>query len=402
MKNQHLSTRLLDWYSTVKRDLPWRKTGNPYAIWVSEVMLQQTQVKTVIPYYERFLDRFPSVEHLGESNLDDVLAIWSGLGYYSRARRLWEGARYLIQNLGGIIPKDYEALVKIPGIGDYTAGAVASIAFGQRVAAIDGNVKRVVSRLLAWPEPIETTRSLRYFRESLMTWQSDQNPGDFNQALMELGAMVCKPTRPHCEACPLAQFCEGYLQGDVQHYPVKKPKSQRQEVTRLTFVLRKENQIYLQKRPSKGLLADLWELPGVELSQDDLQNFTNSLSTISIDTYLSLFRQAIPESEYERQVEEDFKHGIEFHGPVWYTFSHRRWELIWLIIDLDKKYRVGCDLGETEPTRSSLLREIQGTYQLEALKVRKSNMGKWVSSEDLRIIPLPVAFQSIIEKLVNF
>lgn len=149
IQDQSFAARLLTWYTEVQRDLPWRKTRDPYAIWVSEVMLQQTQVKTVIPYYERFLQRFPSVEHLGKASLEDVLTIWSGLGYYSRARRMWEGANYLIQELHGKMPSNYEGLLQVPGIGDYTAGAIASIAFGQRVPAIDGNVKRVLSRLLA-------------------------------------------------------------------------------------------------------------------------------------------------------------------------------------------------------------------------------------------------------------
>ena len=214
-----VSAQLLTWYALVKRELPWRKTGDPYAIWVSEVMLQQTQVKTVIPYYERFLHRFPSVEQLSTATLEDVLTLWRGLGYYSRARRLWEGARYICDLWGGKMPGDYESLLRVPGIGKYTAGAIASIAFGQRVVAIDGNVLRVVSRLLAWSEPIEAVRSYRHFNNQLKVWQAVEQPGDFNQALMELGAMVCLPTKPHCKNCPLAQFCEGYLRDDVLRYP---------------------------------------------------------------------------------------------------------------------------------------------------------------------------------------
>ena len=223
-RDQSHSALLLAWYTAEKRDLPWRKTGDPYAIWVSEVMLQQTQVKTVIPYYERFLQRFPGVEQLGTASLEDVLTVWRGLGYYSRARRMWEGAHNLLEQWEGKMPRDYESLLSVPGIGKYTAGAIASIAFGQRVAAIDGNVLRVVSRILAWSEPVETARSYRHFNDHLMVWQPALQPGDFNQALMELGAMICTPTKPDCGSCPLAQVCEGYLQGDVHLYPVKKLK----------------------------------------------------------------------------------------------------------------------------------------------------------------------------------
>jgi len=392
-QDQSLSTRLLTWYTTEQRDLPWRKTKDPYAIWVSEVMLQQTQVKTVIPYYERFLKRFPSVEQLGTSSLDDVLTIWSGLGYYSRARRMWEGANYLIQKLGGKMPCDYDALLKIPGIGDYTAGAIASIAFGQRVTAIDGNVKRVVSRLLAWPEPVETVRSHRHFQDHLMAWQSAQKPGDFNQALMELGAMVCSPTKPDCKkSCPLAKVCKGYLHGDLLRYPVKKLKTKRLEVIRLTFVLRKGSQLYIQKRPHHGLLADLWEFPGVELSHGDIHSLKDSLPVIAIDECFDLFQQAVLERVFDGLVKDQFEQGIEFHGPVWYTFSHRRWKIIWSIIDLPETFRV-------EPKSAFFLKEMHGEYEVESREAKQPDKRRWVSMNDLELLPLPVAFRAIIEEL---
>jgi len=389
-----LSARLLTWYTAEQRDLPWRKTVDPYAIWVSEVMLQQTQVKTVIPYYERFLKRFPSVEKLGTASLEDVLTMWSGLGYYSRARRMWEGANYLIQKLGGKMPRDYDELLKIPGIGDYTAGAIASIAFGQRVAAIDGNVKRVVSRLLAWSEPVETVRSYRHFKDHLMAWQSAQKPGDFNQALMELGAMVCSPTKPDCKGCPLAEVCNGYLQGDFLRYPVKKLKAQRQDVTRLTFVLRKGNRVYIQKRPSKGLLADLWEFPGVELSLGDIHSLKDSLPVITMDECFGFFKQAVPDRAFDAQVNDQIEKGIEFNGPVWYTFSHRRWKIIWSIIDLSETFRA-------EPTNAYSLREIEEKYWAETKEVNELDKQRWVFTNELGLLPLPVAFTAIVEKLFD-
>ncbi|MBP1759942.1 MAG: A/G-specific DNA-adenine glycosylase [Firmicutes bacterium] len=391
--DQSLSTRLLTWYTAVQRDLPWRKTRDPYAIWVSEVMLQQTQVKTVIPYFERFLKRFPSVEHLGTASLDDVLTIWSGLGYYSRARRMWEGANYLIEKLDGKMPSNYEALLQIPGIGDYTAGAIASIAFGQRVPAIDGNVKRVLSRLLAWPEPVETARSYRCFRDNLMAWQSVLKPGDFNQALMELGAMVCSPRNPKCKCCPLADVCKGYLQGDFLGYPVKKLKAQRQEVTRLTFVLRQGNQVYLQKRPARGLLADLWEFPGVELSDSDIHRAKDSLPVITQHKCFDHFQQAVSERAFDAQVKDLLEQEIDYHGPVWYTFSHRRWKIVWAIIDLPQN---------TVKRTSASLKEKDGEYITEPGEEKKRAKCRWVSLNDLSLIPLPRAFMSIVEILTPY
>jgi len=377
--NHTLSVLLLDWYTLEKRDLPWRKTGDPYAIWVSEVMLQQTQVKTVIPYYERFLLRFPGVEQLGKASLDDVLTEWRGLGYYSRARRLWEGANYLLDRREGKMPEDYDALLQVPGIGKYTAGAIASIAFGQRVPAIDGNVLRVVSRLLAWSEPVETVHSYRHFSDHLTVWQPALQPGDFNQALMELGATVCTPTKPNCESCPLSQNCEGYHQHAVLFYPVKKPKAVRQVVGRLAYVLRRGDMVYLQKRPSHGLLADLWEFPGVELPQDNL--LKDSLPVLSESKLFNHFQKAVHAREFDMRVREQFENGVTLHGPVWYTFTHRQWKLMWVIVDL------------LEPLEE---------YQVDSKEVRVLEKSEsWISLQDIGAIALPVAFSAIVEDLIR-
>ena len=384
---------ILAWYEEGKRDLPWRETRDPYAIWVSEVMLQQTQVKTVIPYFKRFLQRFPSVKRLSVSSLEDVLTIWSGLGYYSRARRMWEGARYICDQHGGEMPKDYDSLLLVPGIGQYTAGAIASIAFGQRVVAIDGNVLRVVSRLLAWPEPVETARSHRHFSDQLAKWQPAFKPGDFNQSLMELGALVCTPRNPDCGGCPLALVCEGYLQDDVSLYPVKKPKAQRQVVTRLTFVLRQGNRVYLQKRPSHGLLADLWEFPGVELSQGDDKK--KSIPNISWDEGFALFQKAVSKRAFDSRVRQKFEQGLSLLGPVWYTFSHRRWKIIWAIVDLPEQ-------SEPELTKVSSVRELNGEYRTESRNERQIEEDNcWIALQDLTEIALPVAFTAIVEDLTK-
>ncbi|MDR3601736.1 MAG: A/G-specific adenine glycosylase [Desulfosporosinus sp.] len=391
VRDRSLTALLLAWYTVEKRDLSWRKAKNPYPIWVSEVMLQQTQVKTVIPYYELFLQRFPSVEQLAKARLEDVLIVWSGLGYYSRARRMWEGARYICEQCGGKMPEDFEALLRVPGIGVYTAGAIASIAFGQRVAAIDGNVLRVVSRLLAWSEPVETARSYRHFNDHLMVWQPVLRPGDFNQALMELGAMICTPTKPNCESCPLTQICEGYLQGEVHLYPVKKLKAKRQVVTRLTFVLRRGERVLLQRRPTQGLLADLWEFPGVELSHED--GLDNNLPALGYEEWFEFFQKAVPERAFDGQVKERFEQGLRVHGPVWYNFSHRRWKICWVIVDLPEPL-------ETKPGAGFLLSESVLEYRLESKPVDQLVDNRcWVSLQNLSEIPLPVAFKAIVEDL---
>lgn len=402
-----ISAKLLAWYALEKRDLPWRKTGDPYAIWVSEVMLQQTQVKTVIPYYERFLERFPRVEQLSMASLEDVLTIWSGLGYYSRARRMWEGSRYICDAWGGKMPEDYKSLLRVPGIGKYTAGAIASIAFGQRVSAIDGNVSRVVSRLLAWPEPVETVSSYRHFSDHLAVWQSVDQPGEFNQALMELGATVCLPTKSNCASCPLAQFCDGYFEGKVLRYPVKKPKAQRQVVTRLTFVLRRGDQVFLQKRPSAGLLADLWEFPGVELSNGDIHSLKDTIPDLAMDECFDLLQQAVPERVFNARMRDQFEQGITWHGPIWYTFSHRRWKIIWAIIDFPDRPDSSNLLNllktrEAKPTGVLSLRELDGEYESNSSQVTRINESlRWVSIDDLVGIALPVAFTAIVKKLTQ-
>lgn len=391
------ASTLLDWFTHIKRDLPWRKTDDPYAIWVSEVMLQQTQVKTVIPYYERFLERFPGVQLLAAANLEDVLTVWRGLGYYSRARRMWEGAQYILEQWDGKMPRSYDDLLLVPGIGKYTAGAVASIAYGQSVLAIDGNVLRVVSRLIAWAEPVEAIRSYREFSNFLKIRQPADQAGDFNQALMELGAIVCTPTKPDCEKCPLSFVCRGNQLESVHLYPVKKVKAKRQVLTRLTFVLRKGDRVYLQRRPSKGLLANMWEFPGVELSQEI--SLEKQIPYFDREEGLKLFQQAVPIRMFDREVVKQFEQELTLHGPVWYTFSHRQWEIFWVVVDLSE----GLDqrINEINGSIGSI-----GQVDNVAENSMEYSVGHeflddtcWVSLQDMNDIPLPVAFRDIIREL---
>jgi A/G-specific adenine glycosylase len=242
--------KLLAWFRKGARDLPWRRTRDPYAIWVSEVMLQQTQVATVIPYYERFLRRFPTVEALARARLDEVLKIWEGLGYYARARNLHRAARSLKS-----LPRTSREWLEVPGVGAYTAAAIASIAYGEPVAVFDGNVRRVLSRLRG--------------RDVLSAPPPRGNPGDSNQALMELGQRICTPRQPKCAECPLSSDCAGRASGEPEQWPTKKAKKTVPHREVAVGVIWKGDQVYVQRRPEGGLLGGLWEFPGGKREQGE-------------------------------------------------------------------------------------------------------------------------------------
>ncbi len=244
------------------RDLPWRHTRDPYPIWVSELMLQQTRVTTVIPYYRRWLERFPTVEALAEAPLDDVLAAWSGLGYYARARNLHRAAHAIVTEHGGAWPPTAAELRRLPGIGPYTAGAIASIAFGEPVAAVDGNVARLLARLYrvdTAPTAAATRARLWRLAQSLVP---ERAPGDFNQGAMELGGGVCTPRQPACDRCPLRRHCQAHAAGDQDRLPRKAAADRARPVLRSTAVwLQRGDRILLGRRPPGGLYGGLWELP---------------------------------------------------------------------------------------------------------------------------------------------
>lgn len=256
---------LLEWYASAKRDLPWRHTRDPYRIWVSEVMLQQTRVEAVRGYYARFLEALPDVRALAAADEAVYLKLWEGLGYYSRVRNLHRAAVMVCTEYGGRFPEDHAALCGLPGIGDYTAGAVASIAFGQRVPAVDGNVLRVVTRLLNDSRPVSDPKVKAGLRAQVADIVPADAPGTFNQSLMELGATVCVPNgAPRCGDCPLLHLCEGYRAGTAAGLPVKAAKKPRRVEPRTVFLLCCEGRAALRKRPEKGLLGGLWELPSAE------------------------------------------------------------------------------------------------------------------------------------------
>lgn len=258
-KTRQIQFRLLRWFKKNQRDLPWRKTRDPYAIWVSEIMLQQTQVATVIPYYQRFLKAFPTVQSLARADLSKVLKVWEGLGYYSRARNLHRAAKIILSHFDGKIPDTLKDLLSLPGIGRYTAGAIFSIAFNQEVPILDGNVKRVLSRLFAISAPPKKSEKILWdYSASLIP---KGHAGSFNQALMELGATLCTPKKPLCLQCPVKNHCKGYRLGEPERFPTRVVKKRIPHIEAVAAVIQKDGKVLLQQRPAKGFLGGLWEFP---------------------------------------------------------------------------------------------------------------------------------------------
>ncbi len=262
---EFVAAKLLAWFDAGHRDMPWRRTRDPYRILVSEILLQRTRVTAGRAYYERFVRRFPDVESLASAPEEDVLRAWEGLGFYRRARNLHAAAKAIVQNHGGLVPRDFETLASLPGIGPYTAGAVGSIAFGLRVPAVDGNVTRVLARLFRVEEDATTGQGRKTVRTLAGSLIPDERPGEFNQALMELGATICTPTSPACQRCPLAEWCLARAAGVQEKLPnMRRPR--KPGTVRVAFALiESRGKILIVRRPSGGLLAGLWSLPGGEV-----------------------------------------------------------------------------------------------------------------------------------------
>jgi A/G-specific adenine glycosylase len=301
-----LQNHLLGWYDEVKRDLPWRKDQDPYKIWVSEIMLQQTRVDTVIPYYLRFMEKFPTVKDLAEADEDDVIKAWEGLGYYSRARNLQAAAKEVCERHGGVVPRDLASISRLKGIGPYTAGAILSIAYNLRVPAVDGNVMRVMSRWFVLKEDVTKVSTRRLLEELDLALIPEDRPGDFNQALMELGALVCTPIHPACDSCPVRQECKARALGIQHELPVKKKAKPPAPVPMVVGWIRNHGRVLLERRPEEGLLAGMWGLPSLEREgvEDPVGMLTNRLSSLGI-----------------RIVSETLL------GEVEHVFSHRRWQV---------------------------------------------------------------------------
>ncbi len=296
-------TKLLTWYRDEARDLPWRRTTDPYAIWLSEIMLQQTRVSTVIPYYHRFLETLPDVASLAAVDEELLLKLWEGLGYYRRVRNFRKAAQRVVNDMDGIIPDSSRELQKLPGIGRYTAAAIASIAYGECSPVLDGNVKRVLSRLYTISAPINETRSEKEYWDKAEALMVQSQPGDYNQAMMELGARICIPRSPNCAACPVKDHCKAFSKGKQNHFPVKTGKKEIPVRTAVSVVFETDGHVLIGKRPSNGMLSGLWEFPTkfYEASEND----TLEAATSSILTSWGISRDA---SQFVVNIKHTYSH----------------------------------------------------------------------------------------------
>lgn len=333
--------KLLGWYDLEKRDLPWRKSSDPYAIWISEIMLQQTRVDTVLDYWQRWMLNLPDIKRLAEADPQNVLKLWEGLGYYTRARNLQKAARQIMDEHAGVFPSDYAHILKLPGIGPYTAGAIASIAFQLPVPAVDGNVLRVFSRLFALPE-IDKKSIQKEIRDKAAAFIPTERTGDYTQALMELGALVCLPGKPACDKCPLSAECQACQQSRQLEWPIRKEKSKIKKVRRWLAVIQIEDRILMHQRPENGLLASLWEFPGVD---GGLKNDMADRFAVEYGIHINIGKHLI-----------DTKH----------VFTHLEWDI--------KVYWA----------------ELENPEELDG-----QNDFIWVSVQELDQLVIPTAFQKI-------
>lgn len=311
-KLKQLVQPLLDWYAVNRRHLPWREEISAYRTWVSEIMLQQTRVTAVIPYFERFLAAFPTVEALAGAEESQLLKLWEGLGYYSRARNLQKAAKIVVDTYGGQFPRTYEELIALPGIGDYTAGAILSIAFRQPVPAVDGNVLRVAARMTGDEGNVLDAKVRKDFRERMAQIMPGEQSGAFNQALMDLGASVCLPNgTPLCQACPARDFCDACKTNRQKILPVRKKNTAKRLEQKTVFLLRRGEAVALRQRPDTGLLAKLWEYPHTEGILDE------SAAAAQLADW------GIVPHNWIKSVR--FKH----------EFTHIRWEMAGYVLDIE-------------------------------------------------------------------
>lgn len=324
-----MSKKLLAWYDQVMRPLPWRENKDPYRVWISEVMLQQTQVVTVISYFNRFIARFPDVKSLSEADESEVFKLWEGLGYYSRAKNLMRCAKVVVEEYGSIFPSHSRELVKLPGIGPYTAGAIASIAYDEKTPAIDGNVLRVVSRLNCIDLPINNPKNLDVFHQYIMSMMTER-PGDFNQALMELGATICTPKLIKCNECPLAIQCCAFKEGTMYLYPNKPKKPPKKEIAPIFIIVLCKTEILIMKHPNEGLLNNLWGFPRIDIERIDIHS--QDLEMVASD-WLSenLGIKATVKAKLEGKI---------------HVFTHLRWMPVLFFYEIDEKLSVDYPIIE--------------------------------------------------------
>jgi A/G-specific adenine glycosylase len=374
-RGAEIAGALLDWFARFQRDLPWRRSRDPYRIWVSEVMLQQTRVETVIPYYERWFAQFPTLMDLAGAPIDQVLKAWEGLGYYSRARNLHRAVQAVAAQYGGEVPDDEAAVRSLPGVGPYTAGAILSIAFNRAVPAVDGNVMRVLSRLFRIGDDImkpATRESMDLLARGLIP---EGQASAINQALMELGALICTPTSPKCLACPVAGFCTALQHGEATAYPVKSKAKPPREIDLVAVLVEHDGRLLIQRRPEEGLLGGLWVFPMVELQKGE--------------SHLQAVHRGMREL-YGLPVAVDAQ-----LAAVRHVFSHLIWNL--------KAYLVSPDLALGGPRKGAEeLHEGPAAAHPPVAEPPPLNLApdhRWVTAAELAQYAFPVAHQHVIAAL---
>ncbi len=333
MVSMSLQDNLLRWFQKNQRPLPWRKKYQPYEVWVSEIMLQQTQMDTALPYFERWMKAFPTIDSLAKADEKKVLKLWEGLGYYSRARNLHETAKQIMKEHGGQFPSDFETIRSLKGIGPYTAGAIASIAFNLDKPIVDGNILRVLSRVYAISKPIDVPKNT----ETFWTLEEKLIPKGqaryFNQALMELGALVCAKDNPLCASCPINQFCKAYKKNKVEAYPVRIKQKKSVKVIASALVLSKNNKFLIQRRPLGKIMGGLWEFPEWKLARE-LKLTQTKIKQLTLKRAANEFDQKIEDLKHLGAIKRNYTHHLEtlhvFSVTANGLHSKRGWPTAWV------------------------------------------------------------------------
>ena len=327
-ETKEFQDQFIQWYEQEKRNLPWRYNRDPYRIWISEIMLQQTRVDTVIDYFYRFMEWFPTIEELATAPEEKLLKAWEGLGYYSRARNIQAAAKQIMSEFDGKMPQTPEEISSLKGIGPYTTGAIASIAFGLPEPAVDGNVMRVVSRLFCIVADIAKASSRKIFDEAMRKIIDETYPGEFNQAMMDLGSAICTPTSPKCEACPIQAFCLANKRGIQTSFPVKTKKAKPKNVYYISAALQNHSgAYYFEERDSQKLLANMWTFPMVEVTQEEYERLKKEWEAKQeVDLFDDLVAEDGKELPFEKQ--ELFIWQTRHLGEVTHVFSHLKWHVL--------------------------------------------------------------------------
>ncbi|URN94884.1 MAG: A/G-specific adenine glycosylase [Candidatus Pristimantibacillus lignocellulolyticus] len=404
-KKEKYGIDLLEWYFHIQRDLPWRKNHDPYRIWVSEIMLQQTRVDTVIPYYNTFMEKFPTVRALAEAPEDEVLKCWEGLGYYSRARNLQAGARMVMEQYNGQVPTNVEEVAKLKGVGPYTCGAIMSIAYNEPIPAVDGNVMRVLSRFFLLEDDIAKASTRTNIEKLVVTMIPEGKARYFNQALMELGALICSPKSPSCLICPVMEHCEARIQGRELEIPIKTKAKKARVEHRVAAIVEgtgeNEGKILIRQRPAEGLLAGMWELPHVLIDESSA-----SPLFISEPKEQPVLGEAISSAIYTDQ--KLLVRPYEWYSDEEHIFSHIRWKMRFYKADMDESSLVSQIEGNSEAAQmhsdqinsaqwnpEHQVAEQSEQYTSNAVLEREY---RFISEADMKTLPFPNLFLKVIQQ----